>query len=60
MWKNLGINAKINNQEWKVNLIQDQILKCSQKQNGLDYLDPYTFLSLGITNAGNNHHYCKI
>ena len=58
MWKKeLGINARLHNQEWKVylNSRQNKSYDVARAAWIGDYLDPYTFLSLGITNAGNNH-----
>mgnify|MGYP001204093967 FL=1 len=57
MWKKeLGIEITLYNQEWKVYLSSRQegnfdIAKSSWVG---DYLDPYTFLGLGVSNSGNN------
>ncbi len=58
MWKKeLGIKVNLHNQEWKV------YLDSRQKGNFQiaraawigDYLDPFTFLNLGMSSSGNNH-----
>lgn len=62
MWKEtLGIEITLFNQEWKVYLD-------SRKKGDFDiaraawigdYCDPYTFLSLGLSDSGNNHSHWK-
>ena len=58
MWrKELGIDAQIRNEEWKVFL---KNLEQGQYQVGrlgwtADYPDPYTFLSVFLSTSGNNH-----
>ncbi|MCF6092955.1 peptide ABC transporter substrate-binding protein [Microaerobacter geothermalis] len=57
MWKkNLGVEVKLQNQEWKVYL---ETLKSGDFQIGrlgwlADYFDPMTFLDMWITDGGNN------
>jgi oligopeptide transport system substrate-binding protein len=57
MWrKNLGINIRLRNEEWKVFL--DTTLKLNydvaRAAWGGDYVDPNTFLDLMVTGGGNN------
>ncbi|MCB0416033.1 MAG: peptide ABC transporter substrate-binding protein [Bdellovibrionaceae bacterium] len=57
MWKkNLGIEVKLFNQEWKVYLATMQTLNYQIARAGWigDYNDPLTFLDMFITNGGNN------
>ena len=58
MWKKaLNIDITIQNQEWKVFLSNQDILNYQISRRGWigDYLDPFTFLELFITGAGNNN-----
>lgn len=58
MWKkNLGINVKLRNQEWKVLLKSQQSLNydISRAAWSADYLDAMTFLDVFVTNGGNNY-----
>lgn len=58
MWKKaLNIDITIQNQEWKVFLANQDILNYQISRRGWigDYLDPFTFLELFITGAGNNN-----
>lgn len=58
MWKkNLGINVKLVNQEWKVYLKSQSNLDydISRSGWGADYLDPMTFMDMFVTNGGNNN-----
>ncbi|HEY5752100.1 MAG TPA: peptide ABC transporter substrate-binding protein [Chthoniobacterales bacterium] len=58
MWKQeLGINVGIRNEEWKVYLDSQTNLKYTISRSAWigDYLDPITFLSMWITNGGNNN-----
>lgn len=57
MWKTrLGVNATIQNQEWKVYLDTTQTLNYQISRAGWigDYEDPHTFLELWVTGGGNN------
>ena len=57
MWKTrLGINATIQNQEWKVYLDSQQTLDYQVARAGWigDYGDPHTFLDMWVTGGGNN------
>ena len=57
MWKTrLGINATIQNQEWKVYLDSQQTLNYQVARAGWigDYGDPHTFLDMWTTGGGNN------
>jgi oligopeptide transport system substrate-binding protein len=57
MWKkNLNIDITLQNQEWKVFINNQKLLNYQISRMGWigDYLDPYTFLELFITGAGNN------
>lgn len=57
MWKKaLNIDITLQNQEWKVFISNQQLLNYQISRMGWigDYLDPYTFLELFITGAGNN------
>lgn len=57
MWKkNLGIDVRLENQEWKTFLENQRTMNyqlCRASWIG-DYIDPDTFLQLFITNGGNN------
>src|SRR5439155_10567415 len=57
MWKkNLGIDARLQNQEWKVYLDSQRQLNyqvCRAGWTG-DYPDPNTFLDMWLTGGGNN------
>jgi oligopeptide transport system substrate-binding protein len=57
MWKkNLGIDMRLVNQEWKVYLDSQRTLNyqiCRASWIG-DYVDPNTFLDLWVTGGGNN------
>ena len=57
MWsKNLGIEARLVNQEWKVYLDAQRTLNyqiCRYSWIG-DYVDPNTFLNMWVTGGGNN------
>lgn len=58
MWnKELGINVQLFNQEWKVYLATREARDFDIARSGWfgDYDDPYTFLSLGEADNGNNH-----
>ncbi len=58
MWyKELGIRIKLHNQEWKVYLNSRQEGNYDIARSAWigDYLDPYTFLSLALSDSGNNH-----
>lgn len=58
MWKKaLNINVTLQNQEWKVFISNQQLLNYQIARRGWigDYLDPYTFLELFISNGGNNN-----
>ena len=58
MWKQeLGITIRLHNQEWKVYLDSRQKGEFDIARAAWigDYLDPYTFLGLGISDSGNNH-----
>ena len=57
MWRReLGIGASILNQEWKVYLDTQENMDYDISRRGWigDYVDPYTFLDMFITNGGNN------
>lgn len=57
MWKrNLGVDIKIANQEWKVFLDTVDNLKFDFARSAWigDYIDPMTFLDMYVTNDGNN------
>lgn len=58
MWKRaLNIDVSLQNQEWKVFLNNQQLLNYQISRRGWigDYIDPYTFLELFVTNGGNNN-----
>ncbi len=58
MWKkSLNIDVVFQNQEWKVFLNNQQLLNYQISRRGWigDYIDPYTFLELFVTNGGNNN-----
>lgn len=58
MWKkHLGVHIGIENQEWKVYLknLQQHSFQMARLGWVGDYADPYTFLELIKTGAGNNH-----
>ena len=58
MWKeNLGIDVRIENQEWNVYLSRLQQMDFQIARLGWigDYADPNTFLDLFVSNNGNNH-----
>jgi len=57
MWKKeLGIEVRLFNQEWKVYLKKQQMLDFDLSRAGWagDYPDPSTFLEIFLTNSGNN------
>jgi oligopeptide transport system substrate-binding protein len=57
MWKNnLGIDARLVNEEWKVYLDSMHQLKYDVARGGWvgDYVDPNTFLDCFVTDGGNN------
>ncbi|GAA0412015.1 peptide ABC transporter substrate-binding protein [Paenibacillus motobuensis] len=57
MWKkNLGVDVKIQNQEWSVFLKNRQSLDYQIARSGwsADFNDPMTFMDLWMTGAGNN------
>ncbi|MEZ4743078.1 MAG: peptide ABC transporter substrate-binding protein [Bdellovibrionota bacterium] len=57
MWKkNLGIDVKLYNQEWKVYLDSQQKMNYTISRAGWigDYPDPNTFLDMWLTGGGNN------
>lgn len=57
MWKNnLGINVKINSQEWQVYLDAEDNLNYDIARAGwvADYVDPMTFADMFVTKGGNN------
>lgn len=58
MWrKELGIDAQIRNEEWKVFLknLADGNYQVGRLGWTADYPDPYTFLSVFLSTSGNNH-----
>lgn len=58
MWKaNLGIDVRLENQEWKVFLknLQQKDFQIARFGWIGDYPDPYTFLELFLSTNGNNH-----
>ncbi len=58
MWKKeLGIDVQLHNQEWKVYLSTREAMGFDIVRAAWfgDYNDPYTFLSLGEGDNGNNH-----
>jgi len=58
MWKkSLNIDVTLQNQEWKVYISNQTLLNYQISRRGWigDYLDPYTFLELFLTNGGNNN-----
>lgn len=57
MWKNnLGVDARLNNQEWKVYLDSTEKMDYQIARAGWigDYPDPSTFLEMMTTGSGNN------
>jgi oligopeptide transport system substrate-binding protein len=57
MWmKNLNITVNLVNQEWKVYLDSQNNMNYDMARRGWigDYVDPYTFLGMYITDGGNN------
>lgn len=57
MWgRELGISAGIHNEEWKVYLDTQENMNYDVSRRGWigDYVDPYTFLDMFITDGGNN------
>jgi oligopeptide transport system substrate-binding protein len=57
MWRQeLGINVEIQNQEWQVYLNSQNLMDYDVVRRGWigDYVDPYNFLDLFITDGGNN------
>ncbi len=57
MWKTrLGVNATLQNQEWKVYLDTVQTLNFQVARAGWigDFSDPHTFLDMWVTGGGNN------
>lgn len=57
MWKtNLGVNVKINSQEWQVYLDAEDNLDYDIARAGwvADYVDPMTFADMFVTGGGNN------
>ena len=57
MWKkNLGIEVKLRNEEWKVYLDSKRTRQFEVARYGWigDYVDPNTFLDMWVTNGGNN------
>ena len=57
MWKQLGINVKLSNMEWKVLLERRQKKDYMVARDGWvgDYNDPMTFLDLFTSYSGNNN-----
>ena len=58
MWKReLGVNVRLHNQEWKVYLSTREAMGFDMARAAWfgDYNDPYSFLSLGESDNGNNH-----
>lgn len=58
MWKKaLNINVTLQNQEWKVYINNQNLLNYQISRRGWigDYVDPFTFLELYLTNGGNNN-----
>lgn len=57
MWKELGINVELQNQEWKVFQKTRTDLKYNIARHGWvgDYVDPMTFLDMWLSNSGNNN-----
>ena len=55
-WAKLGVNVKLENQEWKVFLSTRQQggYQIARHGWGGDYVDPMTFLDLWVTGGGNN------
>ena len=57
MWKvNLGVDARLQNQEWKVYLDSQKTLNYQVCRAGWigDYVDPNTFLDMWVKDGGNN------
>ena len=57
MWKkNLGIDVKLRNEEWKVYLESQKKLNYNISRAGWigDYLDPMTFMDMWVKDGGNN------
>lgn len=54
--KNLGVNIKLTNQEWKVYLQSTQQQNFQFARAGWvgDYIDPMTFMDMWVTGGGNN------
>lgn len=62
MWKkNLGVHVELTNQEWKVFLKTRSAADFQVARDGWtgDFPDPMTFLSLLVSNNGNNHAHWK-
>ena len=59
--KNLGINIKLDNQEWKVYLktLQNNTPPIFRLGWGADYPDPDNFMNLFTSNSGNNRTHWK-
>ena len=57
MWKELGVEIALINQEWKVFLDSQRRMDYDICRAGWigDYVDPNTFLDLFVTGGGNNH-----
>lgn len=56
MWKEIGVNVELQNQEWKVFLDTRKNFQYEIARHGWvgDYVDPMTFLDLWVTGGGNN------
>ncbi|MPQ44677.1 peptide ABC transporter substrate-binding protein [Clostridium tarantellae] len=56
MWKEIGVNVELQNQEWKVFLDTRNNLNYQIARHGWvgDYVDPMTFLDMWTTGNGNN------
>lgn len=56
MWKEIGVNVELQNQEWKVFQKTRTDLKYNIARHGWvgDYVDPMTFLDMWLSNSGNN------
>lgn len=56
MWKEIGVNVELSNQEWKVFLTTRNNHQYEIARHGWigDYNDPMTFLDMWVTGGGNN------
>ncbi len=58
MWrKNLGVDVRLTNQEWKVYLDSQHTMNFQLQRSGwiADYIDPHVFFELWETDNGNNN-----